>query len=48
LTHMVMLAAFDGLTVGTAVPILFMLAGDPRIGLQMGGQILNVVRGLIR
>ena len=47
LTPLAMLAALDGLTVGTAVPILFMLAIDPRIGLQMGDQVLNAMRGLI-
>jgi hypothetical protein len=46
LTPLAMLAALDGLTVGTAVPI-FMLAIDPRIGLQMGDQVLNAMRGLI-
>ncbi len=48
LTPLLMLAAFDGITAGTVVPACCMLALDPRIGLQVGGQILNVVRGVFR
>jgi hypothetical protein len=48
LTPLVLLAAIDGLSVDTIVPAFSMLAIDPRIGLQMGGQILQVVRGLFR
>ena len=47
LTPLVLLAALDGLTVGTVAPSLAMLAIDPRIGLQLAVQILGVVRGLI-
>jgi hypothetical protein len=46
LTPLVLLAAMDGVSVDTIVPAFSMLAIDPRIGLQMGGQILNVARGL--
>ena len=48
LTPLVLLAALDGLSLGTVLPALAMLAIDPRIGLQMGAQILNVGRGLLR
>jgi len=46
LTPLLLLAALDGLTAGWVAPLLAMLAVDPRIGLQFGGQILNVVRGI--
>lgn len=42
-----LLAALDGLSIHTVLPCCFMLAIDPRIGLQMGGQIVNVVRGIL-
>jgi hypothetical protein len=42
----VLLSALDGLTVGSVIPALAMLALDPRIGLQVGEQILNVARGI--
>jgi hypothetical protein len=45
LTPLVLLSALDGLTVGSVLPIVCMLVLDPRIGLQMSGQILNVARG---
>jgi hypothetical protein len=48
LTPMLMLAVADGLSANTIGPVLFTLLPDPRIGLQMGGQILNVVHGLFR
>jgi hypothetical protein len=48
LTPFLLLAALDGLSVHTIVPALSILTLDPRIGLQMGGQILNVARGLLR
>lgn len=46
LTPLVLLSALDGLTVGSVIPALAMLALDPRIGLQVGEQILNVARGI--
>jgi hypothetical protein len=46
LTPLLLLAALDGLTVGSVAPVLSMLAVDPRIGLQVGGQIVNIVRGI--
>jgi hypothetical protein len=47
LTPLVLLAALDGMETGSLLPGAAMLAIDPRIGLQMGGQILHVVRGII-
>ena len=41
-----LLSALDGLAIGRLMPAFAMLAVDPRIGLQMGGQILNVARGI--
>jgi len=46
LTPLVLLSALDGLAIGSMVPVVAMVALDPRIGLQLGGQILNVVRGI--
>ena len=46
LTPLVLLAALDGLTAGCVAPVLTMLAVDPRIGMQLGTQIVNVVRGI--
>jgi hypothetical protein len=46
LTPLVLLSALDGLTVGSVIPILSMLALDPRIVLQVGKQILKVARGI--
>ena len=46
LTPLVLLSALDGLTIGSVIPMFCMLALDPRIGLQVGGQILNVARGI--
>ena len=48
LTPLLLLSALDGLTVGSVIPLLAMLALAPRIGLEIGGQILNVVRGIAR
>jgi hypothetical protein len=48
LTPMLILAAVDGLSANRIGPMFFTLLPDPRIGLQMGGQILNVVHGLFR
>jgi len=48
LTPLVMLAAMDGMSVGTLAPACCMLALDPRIGFQMGRQTLNIVYGLLR
>jgi hypothetical protein len=47
LTPLLLLSALDGLTVHSVIPIFGMLALDPRIGLQVGGQILNVARGIV-
>jgi hypothetical protein len=46
LTPLLLLCALDGLAEGARWPALAMLAVDPRIALLMGGQILNVLRGL--
>jgi hypothetical protein len=46
LTPLLLLSALDGLTVGRVWPAAAMLAMDPRIALMMGGQILNVLRGV--
>ena len=46
LTPLLLLSALDGLATGSMIPVYAMLALDPRIGLQLGGQILNVVRGV--
>jgi hypothetical protein len=46
LTPLLLLATLDGMTIRSAVPALATLALDPRIVLQMGGQILNVARGI--
>jgi hypothetical protein len=48
LTPLLLMAALDGFSVNRISPMFFMLLPDPRIGLQMGGQILNVVHGLFR
>lgn len=44
LTPLLLLAALDGMTIRSALPAFAMLALDPRIGVEMGGQILNVAR----
>jgi hypothetical protein len=44
LTPLLLLAALDGLEIRSILPGLGMLLIDPRIGLQLGSQILNVVR----
>jgi hypothetical protein len=46
LTPLLLLCALDGLAEGRKWPAAAMLAVDPRIGLLMGGQILNVLRGV--
>jgi len=46
LTPLVLLAALDGLNMRSLLPAWGMLLIDPRIGLQLGPQILNVVRGI--
>jgi hypothetical protein len=46
LTPLLLLSAVDGLTVGSVAPAVAMFALDPRIALQVGGQILNVARGI--
>jgi hypothetical protein len=46
-TPLLLLAALQGLKTGSMLPALAMLALDPRIVLQMGGQVLNVVRGIM-
>lgn len=46
LTPLVLLSALDGLTIRSAIPVFAMLALDPRIGLQLAGQILSVARGI--
>jgi hypothetical protein len=46
LTPLLLLSALEGLTVGRVWPAAAMLAMDPRIALMMGGQILNVLRGV--
>ena len=46
LTPLLLLCALDGLAEGSKWPALAMLLVDPRIGLLMGGQILNVLRGV--
>ena len=48
LTPLLLMAAMDGLSVNAIAPTACMLMLDPRIGLQMGGQILNVAHGLLR
>ena len=48
LTPLVLLSALDGLSIGSLVPALSILAIDPRIGLQWSGQIVNVARGAAR
>lgn len=47
LTPLLLLGALDGLTAGSLVPLLAMLAVETRIGLQLGGQVLNVVHGIL-
>jgi hypothetical protein len=46
LTPLVLLAALDGLEIRSLLPASAMLLIDPRILLQLGPQILNVLRGL--
>lgn len=46
LTPLLLLAALEGLSIRSVLPLSAMLALDPRIGLQMAGQIVNIVRGL--
>jgi hypothetical protein len=46
LTPLLLLSALDGLAIGRLMPAFAMLAVDPRIGLQLGGQIVGVVRGI--
>jgi hypothetical protein len=46
LTPLLLLSAVDGLSVGSAKPLWAMLALDPRIGMQMGEQILKIARGI--
>ncbi|MGA2185337.1 MAG: hypothetical protein ABSH47_20140 [Bryobacteraceae bacterium] len=46
LTPLLLLCALDGLAGGSRWPALAMLLVDARIGLLMGGQILNVLRGV--
>jgi hypothetical protein len=46
LTPLALLSVLDGLAIGSVVPVYIMLAIDPRIGLQFGEQILNVLRGV--
>jgi hypothetical protein len=46
LTPLVLLSVLDGLAIGRMLPVYAMLALDPRIGFQFGGQILNVLRGV--
>lgn len=48
LTPLLLLCALDGLTAGWILPPLAMLALDPRIWLQFGPQILNVMHGVLR
>jgi hypothetical protein len=48
LTPLLLMATVDGMSVDTIAPAIFMLLLDPRIGVQMGGQILNVVHGVFR
>jgi hypothetical protein len=43
LTPLLLLCALDGLEQHRKWPLMAMLASDPRIGLQMGRQILNVL-----
>ena len=46
LTPLLLLSAFDGLAAGALLPLAAMLALDPRLVLQMGGQIIHVARGI--
>jgi hypothetical protein len=48
LTPLLLLCALDGLAEDIRWPAFAMLLADPRMALQMGGQILNVLRGLMR
>ena len=41
LTPLVLLSALDGLAIGSMLPVYAMLALDPRIGLQLGAEILS-------
>ncbi len=41
LTPLVLLSALDGLAIGSMLPVYAMLALDPRVGLQLGAQILS-------
>jgi hypothetical protein len=43
---LVLLATLDGLAIKRWAPAISVLAIDPRIGMQMGYQVLNVARGL--
>ena len=46
-TPLLLLPALEGMRAGSLLPSLWMLAVDPRIALQMGGQFLNVMRGIM-
>jgi len=46
LTPLLLLASLDGLFAGSTLPLVAMLALTPRIGLQFGDQLLNILRGL--
>jgi hypothetical protein len=47
LTPLFLLSALDGLAAGSFLPLMTMLALDPRIGLQMAPQFSNMIRGLL-
>ena len=46
LTPLLLLATLDGMKLRSPLPALAMLALDPRIIMQMGGQIVDVARGI--
>jgi hypothetical protein len=46
LTPLVLLVALDGMNIRTVLPAWALLLIDPRIGMQLGSQILNVARGV--
>ena len=48
LTPLVLLAALDGLNIRSLLPACGLLLIDPRVGLQFGPQVLNVVRGIFQ
>ena len=47
-TPLLLLGALEGIAIRSFAPSIALLALDPRIGLQLGPQLLNVLRGILR